>query len=145
METKKNTLFSISIKFSSTKKASSLIKDSSSLSNSRFGCCFCCSFDSFKSLVIVFWNIWVIYGLWKSWKRVFCFGTYAKQFLIWNPELLNSILDKLSQPSELMTAIVALGVNVLLIKNAKTFLSFTCCFSSKLLSKMRGLSAANKD
>ena len=76
---------------------------------------------------------------------LFCFGTYTKQFLICNPELLNSILDKLSQPSELMTAIVALGVSVLLIKNAKTFLSFTCCFSSKLSSKMRGLSAANKD
>ena len=41
------------------KKTSSMSKDSSNLSKSRFGCNFRRSLVNFKILIIHFWNIWV--------------------------------------------------------------------------------------
>ena len=48
------------------KKTSSMSKDSSNISKSRFGCFFRHSLVNFKNLIILFWNIWVMNGLWKS-------------------------------------------------------------------------------
>ena len=44
------------------KKTSSMIKDSSNVSKSRFGCYFRRRIVNFKNLIILFWYIWVIYG-----------------------------------------------------------------------------------
>ena len=44
------------------KKTSSMSKDSSNISKSRFGCFFRRSLVDFKNLVILFWNIWVMNG-----------------------------------------------------------------------------------
>ena len=57
-----------------------------------FGCCFCHSFLNFKNFILVFWNTWFINGSWKSWRKVvFDSEHIKKQFLIFDPELLNSI------------------------------------------------------
>ena len=48
------------------KKTSSMSKDSSNLSKSRFGCNFRRSLVNFKILIIHFWNIWVASDSWKS-------------------------------------------------------------------------------
>ena len=45
------------------KNTSSMIKGSSNLSKSRFGCYFRCSLVNFESLIILFWNIWDMHGL----------------------------------------------------------------------------------
>ena len=44
------------------KKTSSISKDSSKISKSRFGCYFRCSLVNLKNLVNHFWNIWTVYG-----------------------------------------------------------------------------------
>ena len=75
------------------KKASSMTEDRSNLSNSCFGCYFRHSLVNFKSFIILFWNMWVIYGLQKSWASA-AFDSehiYQKQFVICDPESLNSM------------------------------------------------------
>ena len=44
------------------KKTSSMSKDSSNLSMSRFGCYFRRSLVNFKNLIIPIWNVRVMYG-----------------------------------------------------------------------------------
>ena len=72
------------------KKTSSISKDDSNLSKSHFGY-FRHSLVNFKNLIILFWNIWVCMVHEKVKRCCVWFGTYKKQFVICDPESLNSI------------------------------------------------------
>ena len=57
-------------KDSPMKKVSSMNEEGHNLSESSFGCCFCCSFVGFKNSTIIVFETWVINALWKSWRSI---------------------------------------------------------------------------